>query len=231
MTRVHNIKQLFLLISTSLIFATTAQATTIAVPKSQASSTVKSAADKAQAGATAANSGPDGTAPAAAAVPAEPPTLYGMAMPIVIKYDNPPRTHTYSGELWYQPPKWIWGNMNVYVAGRFGHWWSSGAPTFRALNIYSAAPVLRYYIKKMRYFSPYIEGSIGVGYLNRTQFGNRNLGMHFTFQDELGIGAVAGEAAGFYGTISILHYSNAGLSAHNSGITVPVMLTLGYQFN
>jgi Lipid A 3-O-deacylase (PagL) len=154
-----------------------------------------------------------------------------LAMPIVIHPDNPPRTHVYSGIIWYQPPKWIWNNLNVYIAGRYGHWWSDGAQVNRMINIYSLAPVLRYYFFKKTYFSPYLEASIGVGCLSRTHFNTRNLGMHFTFQDELGIGVVAGKEAGFYATVSVLHYSNAHLSSHNSGITVPVMLTLGYQFN
>jgi hypothetical protein len=204
---------------------------------SAATSAVKSAAIKTQADADQpmlAAPGADAGNVAGTAQPAPPPedpTIYGLAMPIVIDPDNPPRTHVYSGMIWYQPPKWRWNNLQVYVSGRFGHWWADGAPVFRALNIYSVAPVLRYYFVKKKYFSPFVELSVGPGYLTRTQFGNRNLGMHFTFQDELGIGVVAGREAGPYATISILHYSNAHLSAHNSGITVPVMLTLGYQFN
>ena len=232
----HKIKRLILLVSTSLLFSVSAQAVTVAVPKTGGTANVvKNAADKTQATGQAAATGPDlatpGAVAAAAPAPAEPPTLYGLAAPMVVYYDNPPRTHTYSGEIWFQPKKWTWGNLNVYVSGRFGHWWSSGATTFRALNIYSVAPVLRYYIKKWTYFSPYVEASIGPGYLSRTQFANRNLGMHFTFQDEAGVGAVIGKEAGFYATASVLHYSNAHLSAHNSGITVPLMITVGYQFN
>jgi hypothetical protein len=237
MTRVNKFKIALLLtaFSSFSIFSSA----TLAVPPSApsaapdaAASAVKSAAIKTQATTEQlAAPGADAGNTAAVAPPPEDPTVYGLAIPIVIDPDNPPRTHVYSGLIWYQPQKWVWNNLNVYIAGRFGHWWADGAPTFRALNIYAVAPVLRYYFFKKRYFSPYLEVSVGPGYLTRTQFGNRNLGMHFTFQDELGIGVVAGKEAGFYATVSILHYSNAHLSAHNSGITVPVMLTLGYQFN
>lgn len=234
MTRVNKFKIALLLtaFSSFTIFSSVALARGEAAGVG-AVGAVKTAAVKTQAsGEQLAAPGADaGNPTAVAAPPPEDPTVYGLAVPIVIHPDNPDRTHVYSGEIWYQPHKWVWNNLNVYISGRFGHWWADGAPVFRSLNIYSVAPVLRYYFVKKRYFSPFVELSVGPGYMTRTQFGNRNLGMHFTFQDELGIGVVAGKEAGFYGTVSILHYSNAHLSAHNSGITVPVMLTLGYQFN
>ena len=230
--------KIVLLISALSSFSPLACAANVAVPSSAsaaaANAGVKTAAVKSQAVGTQAGTTPDGATGdigAVQAAPQEAPTVYGLAMPIVIRPDNPPRTHTYNGIIWYQPSKWIWGNWHLYVAGRFGHWWSDGATQYRALNIYAVAPVIRYYLFKKTWFSPYVEASVGPGYLSRTQFGNRNLGMHFTFQDELGIGTVIGKEAGFYGTLSFLHYSNAALSAHNSGITVPLMLTLGYQFN
>jgi hypothetical protein len=222
-----------LLISALSSFSTIAFAAAApASPPAGAVSAVKSQAVKTQqSGDLSAPGNIEGSTPSAPAPPPAAPTLYGLAMPIVIHPDNPPRTHVYSGIIWYQPPKWIWNNLNVYIAGRYGHWWSDGAQVNRMINIYSLAPVLRYYFFKKTYFSPYLEASIGVGCLSRTHFNTRNLGMHFTFQDELGIGVVAGKEAGFYATVSVLHYSNAHLSSHNSGITVPVMLTLGYQFN
>jgi hypothetical protein len=225
----------FLSTATFAAGAAPATAAGATVPAGAAASTVaKSVAVKAQTNAQ--TSGPDGTLAApgvesAPAVPAEDPTVYGMAMSGVLVYDNPDRAHTYRGLFWYQPPKWRWNRLEVHVSGSFGHWWSDGAPIYRALNIYAVAPVLRYYFVKMKYFSPYLEASVGPGYLSRTHFANRNLGMHFTFQDELGIGLVAGREAGFYATASIIHYSNAHMSAHNSGITVPLLLTVGYQFN
>jgi hypothetical protein len=235
MTRVNRLKTACLISALFSLSVISVTANARGEAAAGAVGAVKTAAVDTQASATPAAGpagGPDGSAPTAVpTLPPESPTVYGLAMPIVIYPDNPSNTHTYNGIIWYQPEKWRWHNLNVYIAGRFGHWWSDGAREYRALNIYSVAPVLRYYFFKMRYFSPFAEVSVGPGYMTRTQFGNRNLGMHFTFQDELGIGVVAGKEAGFYATASILHYSNAHLSAHNSGITVPLMLTIGYQFN
>jgi hypothetical protein len=161
------------------------------------------------------------------------PVLYGITIPSVLVSDNPPQTHEYSAIVWYHPQKWSWQNdhVNLFIAGSFAHWWSKGAEAYPSINIYALFPIVRFYPIKTKYFSPFIEASVGPAYMSHTQFGNRNLGMHYTFQDELGVGFVMGDSAGFYASFNILHYSNGALSAHNSGITVPLVFNFGYQFN
>jgi lipid A 3-O-deacylase len=156
---------------------------------------------------------------------------FGVTLPILLKSKDPEGVHGYRAVLWYQPQSLIWGNLNLYFAGGVGHWWAHGAKNNRVINIYAIAPVLRYYFKKSPHFSPYVEASIGPAYMNRTKFSNRNLGIHYTFQDEIGIGALFGVDQGFYASLSALHYSNGHLSQHNSGITVPLILNVGYKFS
>jgi hypothetical protein len=156
---------------------------------------------------------------------------FGVTLPILLKSKDPEGVHGYRAVAWYQPQSFIWGNLNLYFAAGAGHWWAHGAKSNKVINIYAFAPVLRFYFKKTTYFSPYIEASIGPAYMNRTRFSTQNLGIHYTFQDEVGIGALFGKQQGFYTTLSALHYSNGRLSAHNSGITVPLILNIGYKFS
>ena len=155
---------------------------------------------------------------------------YGVFAPIPLISKDPPSVHSYRGGFWFQPDSCRWGNVNVYFAGNVGYWWTH-SPGTQNITIYAFAPVLRYYFTQTAHFSPYLEASVGPAYMNRTRFGNRNLGIHYTFQDEIGVGALYGKETGFYTTLSALHYSNARFSAHNSGITVPLLITLGYKFN
>jgi hypothetical protein len=130
----------------------------------------------------------------------------------------------------YDPQRYKWRHFNVYFDGGFSHVWVTTRPYYRTVDIYSAAPVVRYTFKKRGPVLPYLELSIGLSYLNRTRLDDRNLGIHFAFQDRLGIGALFGIAEQFSVGIHAVHYSNAHLSIHNSGITVPLVLDIGYRF-
>ncbi len=155
---------------------------------------------------------------------------YGATLPFVLVSKDPPSVHNYRAVFWFQPDSLTWGNINLYFAGNVGYWWTH-SPGTQNITIYAFAPVMRYYFTKTAHFSPYLEASVGPAYMNRTRFGNRNLGMHYTFQDEIGAGAMFGSDHGAYVSLSALHYSNGRMSAHNSGITVPLLLNVGYQFN
>jgi lipid A 3-O-deacylase len=154
----------------------------------------------------------------------------GGALSVVAIGKDPDNLHGYRASLWYQPKSFIWKNVDVYFAGSAGHWWSEDATRHHSLNIYAIAPVLRFYIAKANLFDAYAELSIGLSYLTRTRFDDRNLGMHFAFQDELGLGATFGKTRNYYATISALHYSNGSMCSMNAGITAPLMLTAGYRF-
>lgn len=155
---------------------------------------------------------------------------FGVTLPAVIIGKDPSGLHGYHAVAWYQPESLIWPKFDVYFAAGYGHWWAHGAKQYRSLNIYAVAPVLRYYFTKTRLIDPYFEASIGLSYLTRTHFDDRNLGMHFAFQDELGVGALVGKEKRLNIGLSALHYSNGSMASMNAGITMPLMLNVGYKF-
>jgi hypothetical protein len=144
---------------------------------------------------------------------------------------EPENLHGYQFMLSYDPQRFQWRQFNIYFDGGFSHFWQNNTPYNSVVNIYSAAPVVRYTFKKHGPIHPYLELSIGVAYLNHTRIENRNLGMHFTFQDRMGIGTLLGASERVSLGVHAVHYSNAHLSEHNSGMTVPVVLDVGYRFN
>jgi lipid A 3-O-deacylase len=155
---------------------------------------------------------------------------FGLTLPVIVKGKDPKGVHGYHAVAWYQPESLIWPSLEVYFRLGYGHWWAHGAETNRSLNIFAVAPVVRYFFTKSTYIDPYAEASIGLSYLSRTHFDDRNLGMHFAFQDELGLGAVLGKEKRLTIGLSALHYSNGSLCAMNAGITMPLMLNVGYKF-
>jgi lipid A 3-O-deacylase len=148
--------------------------------------------------------------------------------PIITK--DPSHLAGYRTAVTYQPKFLIWDHVQLYFDGGYGHWWITQPTPNRSLDIYAFAPYLRYFLIKKSTFSPYVEASIGFSYLNHTHLSNHNLGIHFAFQDQVGIGVAYGPEQKLYATLGALHYSNGSLASNNSGITVPLFITLGYRF-
>jgi len=155
---------------------------------------------------------------------------FGVTLPIIVKGKDPDNLHAYRAVLWYQPTSLTWSHWSIYFAANGGHWWSSSATQYRSLNIFAIAPVFRFYPIKFSHFSPFLEASIGPAYLSKTHFSDRNLGMHFAFQDEIAAGATFGPQQRLSASLSVLHYSNGRLCAYNAGITAYAVLNLGYRF-
>ena len=150
-----------------------------------------------------------------------------ITLPLIAK--DPPNLHGYRLSIWYLPDALTWDRFNVYIDTSVGHWWINGDEPNRELNIIAIVPVLRAYIQQTPTFSPYVEMSVGPSYLSRTRIDNRNLGMHYSFQDELAIGAAMGKEKRLSMSLSAMHYSNGSLSAHNSGITIPLLINISYR--
>jgi len=155
---------------------------------------------------------------------------YGAAISYSLIPKDPNTLHGYQLMAVYDPQKFQWRQFNIYFDGGFSHYWVTKTPFYTNLNIYSIAPVIRNTFEKRGPISPYLEISIGLAYLNHTRIDNRNLGIHFAFQDRLGIGAYIGSHRQFSLGIHAVHYSNAHLSKHNSGVSIPLELDLGYRF-
>ena len=156
---------------------------------------------------------------------------YGANFSVAAITTEPPSLHGYQFMFNYDPQRIKWRQFNIYFDGGMSHFWVNNTSYYRSLNIYSLAPVVRYTFKKHGPILPYLELSIGLAYLNHTHLDSRNLGIHFAFQDRIGVGALLGSAEQFSVGLHAVHYSNGHLSNHNSGITVPVALDIGYRFN
>ena len=156
---------------------------------------------------------------------------YGATFSYAASAHEPSQLHGYQVMLNYDPQQFQWRKFNIYFDGGFSHFWVNNTPYYTTVNIYSVAPVIRYTFKKRGPVLPFLELSIGLAYLNHTHIENRNLGIHFSFQDRMGIGALLGASENVSIGVHAVHYSNARLSSHNSGITIPLVLDLGYRFS
>lgn len=156
---------------------------------------------------------------------------YGANFSYLLIAKEPPGMKAYQLMLTYDPQRFQWRQFNIYFDGGFSHLWEMESCDHTSVNIYSIAPVIRYTFRKRGPIHPYLELSIGLAYLNHTRFEERNMGMHFSFQDRMGIGALLGEGENISVGIHAVHYSNAKLCSHNSGITIPLALDIGYRFN
>jgi hypothetical protein len=148
--------------------------------------------------------------------------------PLVAK--EPSDLKGYRIGITYQPCQLMWKKAQIYFDAGYGHWWINGSQPYSSLSIYSIAPYVRIYFWKTSCLSPYFEGSVGFSYLTKTRIEDRNQGIHFSFQDQIGLGVAYGAEQRFYTTLSVLHYSNASLSNHNQGMTLPLILNMGYRF-
>ncbi len=155
---------------------------------------------------------------------------YGVNFSYVGVAKDPNNLHGYRVSFLYQPQSWIWNKWRVFIDTSAGHWWVNSSDPYHMTNIYSVAPVLRYYIIDGAFVSPFLDASIGASYADRTHINDKNLGIHFVFQDQIGIGAAFGKDKNLTASITTMHYSNGSLSKINSGMTIPVMLNMAYWF-
>lgn len=155
---------------------------------------------------------------------------YGFNLTTILQPSNPVYLHGYQFFIQYDPQRFKWREFNIYFDAGYGHFWATNNTAYRHTNILSIAPVIRNTFKSRGLITPYIEFSIGFAYTSHIHIDDRNLGMHFVFQDRLGVGLLLGSNQQVSVGIHALHYSNAGLSRYNSGLTAPLMLDVGYRF-
>lgn len=78
---------------------------------------------------------------------------------------------------------------------------------------------------------PYIYYSVAAPtILTNRHFAGSNFGANFVFQDMLGVGVQIGARRAFDIALLMVHYSNGDLISPNSGIKVPVELSISYLF-
>lgn len=165
-----------------------------------------------------------------AATTAIPFPNYGVSFSHTVISKDPTNAQGTRAGLWYQPPSFIWSGLHLSFDVSYGHWWVTSQVPHKTISIYAAAPILRYYFIENNSFSPFFNISLGLAYITRTRFADRNLGMHFSFQDQLGMGVTMGAKHQFSLVFNAVHYSNGSLCAMNAGITIPLMITAEYGF-
>lgn len=124
------------------------------------------------------------------------------------------------------PVQWL-ETQAGYVSGYFelsyNRWEFDGQDT----NGFAFSPVFAYYFgDKDNPIRPYIEGGIGVTYIDEYRIGGRNLSTNFQFEDRIG----AGVRWGFIDlNFRYMHYSNASIKGPNDGIDI-FLFTTSIQF-
>lgn len=159
------------------------------------------------------------------------PPYFGGSVSVVARSSEPQYAHGYQFMLYYDPQCFKWRRFNIYFDTGISHFWVNNVTLHPRVTIYSFAPVIRSTFKRRGLLKPYVEISFGLAYINGTRFTDRNIGMRFVFQDRVGIGVLIGCAERLSLSVHAAHYSNAHLCGHNSGITLPLLIDLGYRFN
>lgn len=134
------------------------------------------------------------------------------------------------GPTWFEDKTWsihfIWENS----IGRWRAPLRAGVTGPRTLAFGTTGPMFR--IQKMEPVMglvPYIEGGVAASLLTEKRIGNRQLALHFQFEDKAGIGIRFGKEQRLDATFRLYHYSNASLNSPNSGMNL-YMVSLGYWF-
>ena len=127
-----------------------------------------------------------------------------------------------------------WHNFELFLQASTAYYQSDYEPLEPPhgdnLWVFTLAPVIRYHFLPQASIDPFMDFSSGPGYLSTIYYENRNLGLHFTLQNMVGIGASFGEDHRFALEASMFHYSNAGMSDHNRGLTSPLTISMSYMF-
>jgi lipid A 3-O-deacylase len=123
---------------------------------------------------------------------------------------------------------WKWFESNIgYASGYFELSYNRWEHTNDEINAFALSPVFTYtFGKESNLIRPYIEGGIGVAYLDEYRIADRNLSSNLQFEDRIGIGA----RIGFLDlNFRYMHYSNASLQDPNHGIDI-LIFTTSIQF-
>lgn len=152
----------------------------------------------------------------------------------VLDTDNTDQVDGVRATFAYSQENFWWHNLQLLFEGSAAYYNSTYGPLEEnysdELWVFAVAPVFRYHFLPEHQVDLYADISAGPGYLSNTRFESRNLGIHYTFQDMAGIGALFGKEHEYSVSVRIIHYSNGGLSEHNRGFTIPVIAAFSYGF-
>lgn len=155
---------------------------------------------------------------------------YGVSLAYGLHGSEPIGVKGIQAMLSYDPGIYRWRHFNVYFDGGASYFRVNRATENKSLYTLAIAPVVRYQFNRHYFLHPFLEISIGAAYLSKIYLQNRPLGMHFSFQDRVGIGTLLGQDERISVSLKALHYSNAHFSKCNSGFTLPIVLEMTYRF-
>lgn len=93
----------------------------------------------------------------------------------------------------------------------------------------SVFPVFRLNWLHAKSFDSYFYYTISAPtYISATRVDNQQVGKHFTFMDNMGLGFFIGPQRKLNAELKIGHYSNGNLFPNNPGVMIPLSLQLGY---
>jgi hypothetical protein len=95
----------------------------------------------------------------------------------------------------------------------------------------SVFPVTRFTYLHTKALDAYFYYSVaGPTYISKTQIDGKDMGGHFTFQDNMGTGTFIGEKRNVNVELRIGHYSNGNLYPANDSVKIPLTCMLGWAF-
>ncbi|MFA5713911.1 MAG: acyloxyacyl hydrolase [Bacteroidales bacterium] len=115
------------------------------------------------------------------------------------------------------------------VGANFSYWKTNlnGEPLWS----FSLFPQFRFNFLRGKGVDPYFFYVLGgPAYLSQSFLDGKETGRRFTFYDAMGLGLFWGKRREYNVELKIAHYSNGNLFPINSGIKIPLSLSLGYAF-
>lgn len=141
----------------------------------------------------------------------------------------PKKTGEYGGQIEFMPSDLNWGWVEIYAQGGAEYLKTSSSGT-QSMYTVGAGPMIRFNILPHSAIDPYFVAGAEPSYISKTHFGGRNLGIHFAFRDTLGLGVSFGKDHHYNLGVAFIHYSNASIAKHNSGVSMPLSFSLSYRF-
>lgn len=136
----------------------------------------------------------------------------------------------YWKQEWLRSCPWsfrgYWEASLYYMNGRHGSMEASNSN----LQALALAGVLRYESNApILHLWPFFDVGIGASYLSKSSIGDRRLGIHYQFEDRLGVGVRFGHNKQYELGYRFIHFSNAFMAWYNHGINLHTIV-LGYWF-
>ncbi|PHQ80619.1 MAG: hypothetical protein COB66_04310 [Coxiella sp. (in: Bacteria)] len=142
----------------------------------------------------------------------------------------PKQTYTFGAAVEFAPRNWSWHGPSAYFQAGADFWHSNFSGTNKNLGIFYFAPVIRFSFFEDAVITPFLEASAGPAMMTHTRFANRNLSIHYTFRDMLGVGASFCHLKRCAIGIHVLHNSNANFSKPNRGMSIWPSFSFAYRF-